>query len=193
MGVFDKFMNAIRVENEEYDDEEFYDEEDDIEEEAEEPKKSFFSKLKGRRSEEDTDDFYEEEDSEEEAPKRFFFGKKKDREEEETVSSTKVMPMRRHAGRNMEVHVIKPLNMEDTRQIADTLLSGCTVVLNLEGLDVEVAQRVIDFSSGSCYAIAGSLQKVSSYIFILTPNSVEITGDITDMLNGTLSTMRNNL
>ena len=90
----------------------------------------------------------------------------------------------------MEVCVIKPAKVEDYREIADTLLSGCTVVLNLEGLDVELAQRIIDFSSGSCYAIGGGLQKVSSYIFILTPSTVEISGDIQDLLNGAMPTMR---
>ena len=65
----------------------------------------------------------------------------------------------------MEVCVIKPRSMEDTREITDTLLANCTVVLNMEGLDVDIAQRIIDFSSGSCYAIDGNLQKVSNFIF----------------------------
>lgn len=84
----------------------------------------------------------------------------------------------------MEVCVIKPASMEDTREIADTLLAGCTVVLNLEGIDVDIAQRIIDFCCGACYCMSGSLQKVSSYIFILTPSSVEISGDIQDILSG---------
>ena len=65
-----------------------------------------------------------------------------------------------------------------------TLLAGCTVVLNLEGIDVDIAQRIIDFCCGACYCMSGSLQKVSSYIFILTPSSVEISGDIQDILSG---------
>ena len=84
----------------------------------------------------------------------------------------------------MDVCVIKPNNMEETREIADTLIAGCTVVLNLEGIDVSVAQRVIDFSSGTCYAMGGSLQKVSDYIFILTPSSVGITGDYQEIIDG---------
>ena len=83
----------------------------------------------------------------------------------------------------MEVCVIKPNSMDDTKEIADTLLVNCTVVLNLEGIDVETAQRIIDFCSGACYSISGSLQKVSGYIFILTPADVEISGDIQDILN----------
>ena len=57
-------------------------------------------------------------------------------------------------------------------------------ILNLEGLDVNIAQRIIDFASGSTYAIGGSLQKISQYIFILTPASVDISGDIQGYFDG---------
>lgn len=78
---------------------------------------------------------------------------------------------------SLEVCVIKPTNVEDGREIANTLLGGKAVVLNLEGIDVELAQRIIDFTSGACFAINGNLQKVSNYIFIITPESVDISGD----------------
>ena len=84
----------------------------------------------------------------------------------------------------MSVCVVKPRNMEDAREITETLLANCTVVLNMEGLDLDLAQRIIDFTSGSCYAISGNLQKVSNYIFIITPASVDVSGDFQDLLNG---------
>jgi len=84
----------------------------------------------------------------------------------------------------MEVCVIKPKNVEEAREITDTLLSGRAVILNLEGLHVDVAQRIIDFTSGSCYSINGNLQKVSNYIFIITPETVDISGDFQDLLDG---------
>ena len=84
----------------------------------------------------------------------------------------------------MEVCVVKPSSMDETREIADILLDRCTVVLNLEGIDVDIAQRIIDFSSGACYALDGRLQKISSYIFILTPSNVEISGDFQEILSG---------
>lgn len=59
----------------------------------------------------------------------------------------------------MEVCVIKPSSMEDTREIADTLVDNSTVILNLEGIDVELAQRIIDFTSGACYSLGGSFRK----------------------------------
>ena len=83
----------------------------------------------------------------------------------------------------MEVCVIKPRSMEDAREITETLLMNRTVVLNVEGLDVEIAQRIIDFTSGSCYAINGNLQKISNYIFIITPESVDISGDFQEILD----------
>ena len=84
----------------------------------------------------------------------------------------------------MEVCVIKPTSIEDAREITETLLANRTVVLNLEGLDVDIAQRIIDFTSGSCFAIAGNLQKISHYIFIITPASVDVSGDFQDLFGG---------
>lgn len=193
MSVFDKFLDAIRL-NDDYDEEDadsdgFFDEEDDDDIE-EKPKKRFFRKLEN------------DEDEEEDEPKAkpAYTAPRKQSVPKSTVSSqsaaarapkptspvsSKVTPMRKKAGAlNMEVCVIKPASMEDTREIADTLLAGCTVVLNLEGIDVDIAQRIIDFCCGACYCMSGSLQKVSSYIFILTPSSVEISGDIQDILSG---------
>ncbi len=99
----------------------------------------------------------------------------------------KVTPARKKAvsSSGMEVCVIKPTSVEDAREITETLLANRTVVLNLEGLDVDIAQRIIDFTSGSCFAISGNLQKISRYIFIITPASVDISGDFQNILSGT--------
>ena len=84
---------------------------------------------------------------------------------------------------DMEVCVIKPSTIEDGCEIADTLVSGIAVILNLEGIHVELAQRIIDFTSGACYAIRGNMQKVSNYIFIASPPSVEISGDVQEIID----------
>ena len=143
---------------------------------------------------EDYDDDYDDDDDEEEyeKPERKAAAPKQTKAPKQTAkqaapsTSNKITPMRKRNSGNgtMEVCVIKPSSMEDTREIADTLIDRCTVVLNLEGIDVDVAQRIIDFSSGACYSIAGSLQKISSYIFILTPANVEISGDFQEILSG---------
>lgn len=195
MGFFDRFVDAVKVNDNEYEEDDYYDDEDEYEEDDEEledekPKKGFFSRLFGKRD----DDDYDDEDDDDESDVSSFSKSFKSTQSTKSISaSSRVTPIRKRSGKGMEVRVVKPSNMEDTREIADTLLANCTVVLNLEGLDVEIAQRVIDFSSGACYTINGSLQKVSSYIFILTPQSVGISGDITDILNGSVPSMRNNL
>ncbi|MCH4039999.1 MAG: cell division protein SepF [Eubacteriales bacterium] len=108
------------------------------------------------------------------------------READHTQKRSKVTPIRGRKSPSpaMEVNVVRPSSMEDTWEIADTLLDGCTVVINLEGLDVDVAQRVVDFTCGVCYSLGGNLQKISNYIFLLTPAGVDISGDFQNFLNG---------
>ncbi len=164
MGVFDKFLNIMKLDDEEdYDD---YDEYDDDDYEEEPQKKSFFKKK-------DKDYDY---DLEDEIVK-------------ETKTAAKSGPAkvtsitrRRSGGNSMEVCVIKPTTFEDSREITETLLSGRAVVLNFEGLDVELAQRIIDYTCGTCVAIDGNLRKISHYIFIVTPKTVDISGDLQDLL-----------
>ncbi len=113
--------------------------------------------------------------------------------------ATKVTPIggraQKRPASSMEVCVKKPTSVEDSREVTEALLNGTAVILNLEGLDLDVAQRIIDFSSGSCFALSGNLQKISNYIFIITPQNVDIFGDFQDILNGKINvnTLRDNL
>jgi cell division inhibitor SepF len=146
----------------------------------------------------DDDFFGEDDDFEEDKPKKGLFKRDKkydfddddyDFEESKTrtartSSASKVTPMRQPARKpSMEVCVIKPTTVDDAREITETLLSGSTVILNLEGLDLEVAQRIIDLTSGATFAINGNLQKISNFIFLVTPTNVDISGDLHDLLN----------
>jgi len=109
-------------------------------------------------------------------------------------TSSKITPMRSpKKGQSMEVCVIKPASMEDTREIAETLMSSRTVVLNLEGVDVDLAQRIIDFTLGCCYALSGQFQKISDFVFIITPFNVDISGDYQDILGGKIPSMHTEL
>lgn len=100
------------------------------------------------------------------------------------TSSVKARRANMNLGGGLEVCVIKPVTIDEARSVTETLLQNRAVVLNLEGLDVDIAQRIIDFTSGSCYAINGNLQKISNYIFIITPQSVEISGDFQNVFGG---------
>lgn len=113
----------------------------------------------------------------------------KEREVEKPKPVSKITPIgkaQRKQGTgnaSMEVCVIKPNSIEDELEITETLLNGRTVVINMEGLNVEIAQRIIDFISGSVYAMHGNLQKISNYIFLATPNGVDISGDIQNLVD----------
>ena len=65
----------------------------------------------------------------------------------------------------------------DSYEIADTLLNGRAVILDLSGVNKAVGQRLIDFTAGSVYAIDGSMQKISEFIFLICPADVGIVGD----------------
>ena len=67
-------------------------------------------------------------------------------------------------------------------------LSASQLMDVLEGMDLEIAQRIIDFTSGATFAIDGNLQKISNYIFLVTPANVDISGDLQDLLGNSLDT-----
>ena len=163
MSVMDKFLNAMKLNDEE---DEYYD-----------------------------DDFYDDDPEPIKKPSPAKDDMALDDDKTIKKSVPKVTPMRQKkkmSGSGMEVCVIKPTTVEDAREITETLLANRTVVLNLEGLDVDIAQRIIDFTSGSCFAISGNLQKISHYIFIITPASVDISGDFQEILSGSFDVPINN-
>ena len=153
MGIMDKFIDALKIDN---------------------------------NGEEDgmyDDHYFDDDDTPEEASPKLT-SVKAEQPAEERKPQKAARQQRKVMGTGMEVCVIKPTSLEEAREITETLLANRTVVLNMEGLDVDIAQRIIDFTSGSCYAINGNLQKISHYIFIITPASVDISGDFQDILNG---------
>ena len=78
----------------------------------------------------------------------------------------------------------EPRAFSEAQQIADQLKSRNTVVVNLKRVTSDQAKRIVDFLSGTIYAIGGSLQKVGGGIFLCTPNNVKVNGKITDDTEG---------
>lgn len=188
MGVLDKFLDIMKLsdDDDDYENDDFFDDDyDDDDYDDRSSKKSGilskFNRVKdsGRDRDDDYDDYDDDYDERSARPSS-------SRASHQPAGSSKVTPMRQPSSRrqapNMEVCVIKPSSVEDAREITETLLSGRTVILNLEGLDLEVAQRIIDFTSGATFAINGNLQKISNYIFLVTPTNVDISGDLQDLL-----------
>ena len=82
------------------------------------------------------------------------------------------------SGNAIELKVVKPESYKNASQIADHLLNGRTVVLNLESTNKETARRLIDFLTGAAYAIGGDIKKVSNNTYVITPgDSVNVSGE----------------
>lgn len=77
-------------------------------------------------------------------------------------------------GGGIELKVVRPEHFEDVSTIADHLLNGRTVVLNLEAANKDVARRFIDFLSGVAYSIDGQMKRVANNTYIITPNNVDV-------------------
>lgn len=87
-----------------------------------------------------------------------------------------------HSQKNVRVVLCEPRNYDDTQDIADHLRARRPCIINLHRARQDQALRIVDFLSGTVYALSGSISKVGPNIFLCTPESVEIHGAISDML-----------
>lgn len=85
-----------------------------------------------------------------------------------------------HSQKNTRVILNEPKNYDDTQEIADHLRLRRPVVVNLHRSEPEQALRIVDFLSGTVYALNGSISKIGHNIFLCTPDTVEIQGAISD-------------
>jgi len=83
------------------------------------------------------------------------------------------------AGGNKMI-LLEPRAFSEAQTIVDYLRNRDTVVVNLKRVTPEIAKRIVDFLSGSVYAISGDLQKLGNGIFLCTPNNVPVEGKISD-------------
>ena len=77
----------------------------------------------------------------------------------------------------MKMIVYHPVSYEDAQNIIDNLKSRKPVIVNMEELDVAAAQRILDFISGAIYAINGTIAKISRGIFVVAPNNYDVIGN----------------
>ncbi|CAH1208938.1 MULTISPECIES: cell division protein SepF [Paenibacillus] len=87
-----------------------------------------------------------------------------------------------HSQKNVKVVLYEPRSYDEAQEIADHLRSHRTVVVNLQRVRQDQALRVIDFLSGTVYALGGGISKIGGNIFLCTPDTVEIQGTITEIL-----------
>lgn len=78
------------------------------------------------------------------------------------------------SGNGNQVIVVKPTNMEAAHELCNHLRSGRTVICNFEQVDQKIAQRIVDFITGSAYALDGQVRPVSNLIFVIVPRAVTL-------------------
>ena len=176
MSIVDSILNVMHMNPD--DDDDYYDDYYDDEEDDDEIKDR---KPVRRNTKKEAEEYSYKPTSTSNQP--IDINRNRDRAAKTTAKVTPMRPTKKTPATGMEVCIVKPTSFEDAREITETLLMNRSVILNVEGLDVDIAQRIIDFSSGSCFAISGNLQKISNYIFIITPANVEISGDFQNLID----------
>lgn len=88
-----------------------------------------------------------------------------------------------HSQKNVKMVLYEPRSYDEAQEIADHLRSHRSVVVNLQRVRNDQAMRIIDFLSGTIYALSGSISKIGGNIFLCTPDTVEIQGAITEILS----------
>ncbi len=99
------------------------------------------------------------------------------------TGGARVIPMSKTVGSSSsatkissELYMIKPRSEEDARVAVDELLNGKVVIVNLEGLNIEIAQYVTDFVTGANYSIGGNFSTINNQVLVFAPANVNMTG-----------------
>lgn len=80
-------------------------------------------------------------------------------------------------------HTVRPRRFDSAQEIADKFKDGQPVIMNLEATDREVSRRLIDFASGLCYGLDGTMEKVASGVYLLKPAGARSGGYSNDPLD----------
>ncbi|PLR77469.1 cell division protein SepF [Bacillus sp. V3-13] len=84
--------------------------------------------------------------------------------------------------KSSKVILIEPRVYAEAQDIADHLKNRRAVVVNLQRIDHDQAKRIVDFLSGTVYAIGGDIQRIGMNIFLCTPDNVEVSGNISEFM-----------
>lgn len=158
-----------------FDDDEYDDDEDDFEDDYEPSSKA----VNGRSS---ASSYAAASQAASQPPKKQKFTKSA-RNTSSTANNTKLVTFNnRSQSGSQQVFVIKPDEFDDAQMIIDHLKGGQAIVINMEGMELSTAQRIIDFIAGACYSLDGSLQAISGNIFIAAPADIYVSGDLREEL-----------
>jgi cell division inhibitor SepF len=103
------------------------------------------------------------------------------RQQKQPVKSQNVVSLQ-SVQKSSKVVLVEPKSYEESTGIADHLKNRRAVVVNLQRIDKEQGRQIVDFLSGAVYTIGGDIQKIGSSIFLCTPDNVEISGNISELI-----------
>ena len=127
----------------------------------------------------DSDEEEEEDDDEPHKPILSLRRKKKEVSDSEEFDGNQGRVIQFHGKEEGEsVKVIRAQTFNEAQIVAEFLKEGKTIVVNLEGIEIGKAQRIIDFIGGASFAVDGSLKAISNNIFIVAPGNIEVTGNL---------------
>ena len=100
--------------------------------------------------------------------------------EEEFYSTTREEYHDENGMAGSKMMLLEPRAYSESQQISDYLKARNAVVVNLKRVTPDQGKRIVDFLSGTLYAIGGDLQKLGGGIFLCTPNNINVEGKISD-------------
>lgn len=120
----------------------------------------------------------------------FFLDDEYEYEEEIFEEEAEITPSRKGKKQNVvslqsvqkssKVILLEPRLYAEAQDISDHLKNRRSVVVNLQRIEPDQAKRIVDFLSGTVYAIGGDIQRIGLNIFLCTPENVEVSGNISD-------------
>lgn len=84
--------------------------------------------------------------------------------------------------KSSKMMLCEPRVYAEAQEITDHLKNRKVVVVNLQRIQRDQAVRIVDFLSGTVYALGGDIQKIGTDIFLCTPDNVDVSGSISDMM-----------
>ncbi|KAA0564104.1 cell division protein SepF [Rossellomorea aquimaris] len=125
----------------------------------------------------DEDEYdYEEEKFEEE------YEEKKPMKSQSLSNSKQNVVSLQSVQKSSKMILVEPRVYAEAQEIADHLKNRRSVLVNLQRIQHDQAKRIVDFLSGTVYAIGGDIQRVGDNIFLCTPDNVEVSGNISEFL-----------
>ncbi|WP_397333819.1 cell division protein SepF [Ornithinimicrobium sp. INDO-MA30-4] len=74
------------------------------------------------------------------------------------------------------INTIHPRTYNEAKNIGESFRTGTPVIMNLTEMDDSDAKRLVDFAAGLAFGLHGSIERVTSKVFLLSPSHVEVEG-----------------